>query len=87
MANSRVARFVMEVAPPQVISVMRNRTSKMLDTIAEEEKDGSGTETRLLSSKSYSSPSSSAAAAAVTSSSSSSYILKEVQRSFSICGH
>lgn len=33
MANSRIARFVTEVAPPQIVSVMRNRTSKILDTI------------------------------------------------------
>lgn len=38
-ANSRIARFVMEVAPPQFVSVMRHRTAKMLDTITEEEKD------------------------------------------------
>ncbi|KAM7505822.1 hypothetical protein LguiB_004726 [Lonicera macranthoides] len=37
MANSRIARFVTEVAPPQVVSLMRCRASKMLDTINEEE--------------------------------------------------
>ncbi|MBA0595048.1 hypothetical protein Gorai_011927 [Gossypium raimondii] len=41
MANSRIPRFVMEVAPPQFITVMRHRTRKMLDTISEEDKDGS----------------------------------------------
>ncbi|XP_030553334.1 uncharacterized protein LOC115757293 [Rhodamnia argentea] len=39
MANSRIARFVMEAAPPQFVSVMRHRTSQMLDTISEEERD------------------------------------------------
>ncbi|KAJ0082170.1 hypothetical protein Patl1_11121 [Pistacia atlantica] len=39
MANSRIARFVMEVAPPQFVSVMRHRTVKMLDTITEEDRD------------------------------------------------
>lgn len=82
MANSRMARFVTEVAPPQFVSVMRNRASKMLDTIAEEERDGSVKETWPLSSKSHSLSSS----AAASSSSSSDYFLKEVQRSFSICG-
>ncbi|KAK4386463.1 hypothetical protein Sango_2516900 [Sesamum angolense] len=42
MANARIARFITEVAPPQFVSVMRHRTSKMLDTIHEEEKE-SGT--------------------------------------------
>ena len=41
MATSRIARFAMEVAPPQFITVMRHRTRKMLDTITEEERDGS----------------------------------------------
>nr|DAD37396.1 TPA_asm: hypothetical protein HUJ06_008037 [Nelumbo nucifera] len=81
MANSRVARFVTEVAPPQFVCVMRQRTQKVLDTIAEEERDAGGTnETQPLSSKSYSSPVS-------ASSSSSNYFLTEVQRSFSICSH
>ncbi|KAK2989973.1 hypothetical protein RJ640_004136 [Escallonia rubra] len=38
MANSRVARFITEVAPPQFVSVMRYRATKMLDTINEEER-------------------------------------------------
>ncbi|GMI91668.1 hypothetical protein HRI_002836100 [Hibiscus trionum] len=41
MANSRVPRFFMEVAPPQFITVMRHRTRKMMDTINEEDRDGS----------------------------------------------
>ncbi|KAK8692485.1 hypothetical protein V6N13_075944 [Hibiscus sabdariffa] len=40
MANSRIPRFVMEVAPPQFITVMRHRTRKMMDTITEEDRDG-----------------------------------------------
>ncbi|EEF36386.1 hypothetical protein RCOM_0596970 [Ricinus communis] len=39
MASSRIAKFITEVAPPQYISVMRHRASKMLDTINEEERD------------------------------------------------
>ncbi|KAK3432754.1 uncharacterized protein LOC104440768 [Eucalyptus grandis] len=39
MANSRIARFVMEAAPPQFVSVMRHRSSQMLDTIKEEERE------------------------------------------------
>lgn len=37
MANVRVARFITEVAPPKLVSVMRRRGSKMLDTIHEED--------------------------------------------------
>ncbi|KAL3615201.1 hypothetical protein CASFOL_040862 [Castilleja foliolosa] len=43
MANARLARFITEVAPPQFISVMRQRTSKMLDTIHEEERESGAT--------------------------------------------
>ncbi|KAH6826251.1 galactosyltransferase family protein [Perilla frutescens var. hirtella] len=39
MANARLARFISEVAPPQFVSIMRNRASKMLDTIHEEERE------------------------------------------------
>ncbi|KAK7851805.1 hypothetical protein CFP56_041009 [Quercus suber] len=39
MANSRLARFVTEVAPPQYISVIRQKARKMLDTINEEDRD------------------------------------------------
>ncbi|KEH15306.1 galactosyltransferase family protein [Medicago truncatula] len=39
MTSSRVARFFMEVAPPQYVSVMRHRTSKMMETIAEEDRE------------------------------------------------
>ncbi|KAK8641976.1 hypothetical protein V6N13_011342 [Hibiscus sabdariffa] len=43
MANSRIPRFAMEVAPPQFITVMRHRTRKMMDTINEEDRDGTTT--------------------------------------------
>ncbi|CAI9292917.1 unnamed protein product [Lactuca saligna] len=39
MASSRMARFVSEVAPPQFVSLMRRRTTKMLDTISEDERE------------------------------------------------
>ncbi|CAN0911418.1 hypothetical protein LINGRAPRIM_LOCUS1194 [Linum grandiflorum] len=38
MANARIAKFVTEVAPPQYIKVMRNRATKMLDTIKEDDR-------------------------------------------------
>lgn len=94
MANARITRFVMEVAPPQFISVMRHRTAKMLDTISEEEKDVSGSGSDCLSSKSFSSASASSCSMASASSPSASavaasdskYFLRgvQVQRSFSI---
>ncbi|PHT42283.1 hypothetical protein CQW23_16308 [Capsicum baccatum] len=59
MANARIARFVTEVAPPQFVNVMRNRASKMLETIKEEEREASMNES--LSLKSYSPPSSTSA--------------------------
>ncbi|KAK6783614.1 hypothetical protein RDI58_017068 [Solanum bulbocastanum] len=66
MANARIARFVTEVAPPQFVNVMRNRASKMLETIKEEEREASTSES--LSLKSYS-PSSSSAYSASSSNS------------------
>ncbi|CDP17467.1 unnamed protein product [Coffea canephora] len=41
MANFRIARFVTEAAPPQFVQVMRQRATKMLDTIKEDEKEAS----------------------------------------------
>ncbi|OIW00643.1 hypothetical protein TanjilG_09124 [Lupinus angustifolius] len=95
MANSRIARLFMEVAPPQYISVMRQRTSKMLDTINEEEKEINSHDS-IISSKSSSpslSSSSALASASVSSTASASatiiaapnskYFLKEVHRSLS----
>ncbi|KAI4300028.1 hypothetical protein L6164_033447 [Bauhinia variegata] len=39
MANSRIARFFVEAAPPQYVTVMRQRTRKMLDTIREDDRE------------------------------------------------
>uniref|UniRef100_A0A3Q7HZL0 Uncharacterized protein n=1 Tax=Solanum lycopersicum TaxID=4081 RepID=A0A3Q7HZL0_SOLLC len=78
MANARIARFVTEVAPPQFVNVMRNRASKMLETIKEEEREASTSES--LSLKNYSTSSSSAYSASSSNAKSSKYFLKEVQR-------
>ncbi|KAK8608201.1 hypothetical protein V6N13_023631 [Hibiscus sabdariffa] len=43
MANSRIHRFISEVAPPRFATVMRQRTWIMLETICEEDRDGSYT--------------------------------------------
>ncbi|KAI3466842.1 hypothetical protein Pfo_023505 [Paulownia fortunei] len=88
MANARVARFITEVAPPQFISVMRHRTSKMLDTIHEEEKEaGTGTGTsdsRSLSSYTMLPPSSHTASTSSRNTTKTKHLLKEVQRSLSV---
>ncbi|CAK9321225.1 unnamed protein product [Citrullus colocynthis] len=63
MANSRIARFITEVAPPQIISVMRRRTSKVLDTISEEEKECSKNEYTAASPRSLTSSNTPAAMA------------------------
>ncbi|KAH0652384.1 hypothetical protein KY289_030062 [Solanum tuberosum] len=84
MANARIARFVTEVAPPQFVNVMRNRASKMLETIKEEEREASTSES--LSLKCYSPSSSSAYSASSSNVKCSKYFLKEVQRSFSVFG-
>ncbi|KAL4332433.1 hypothetical protein GQ457_07G030370 [Hibiscus cannabinus] len=55
MANSRIPRFVMEVAPPQFITVTRHRTRKMMDTINEEDRDGTGYNDSLSAASSNSS--------------------------------
>ncbi|MBA0839573.1 hypothetical protein Goarm_005283 [Gossypium armourianum] len=76
MASSRLPRLFMEVAPPQFVTVMRHRTRKMLDTINEEDRDGSNDD-NSLSPTSKSSPTAipvsatmvAAAAAAASSSS------------------
>ncbi|KAK8664546.1 hypothetical protein V6N13_084330 [Hibiscus sabdariffa] len=64
MANSRIHRFITEVAPPQFVAVMRRRTRTMLDTISEEDRDGSYSTDTLK-------PAATAAAGSATSSSSS----------------
>ncbi|KAG9439765.1 hypothetical protein H6P81_019930 [Aristolochia fimbriata] len=60
MAASFLSRFVSEAAPPQVISVMRRRVSKILDTIVEEDR----TEVSELAASSKNSATAAAAAAA-----------------------
>ncbi|OVA19198.1 hypothetical protein BVC80_8345g1 [Macleaya cordata] len=67
-SSSRVARFVMEVAPPQFVCVMRQRTSTMLDTIAEEDHRDSTVfnETLAFSSSKLSSSFSSSSSATAT---------------------
>ncbi|GAB4829380.1 hypothetical protein Ancab_019051 [Ancistrocladus abbreviatus] len=39
MATSRIARFATEVAPQQIVSIMRRRAPKMLDTIHEDDRE------------------------------------------------
>ncbi|KDP38006.1 hypothetical protein JCGZ_04649 [Jatropha curcas] len=87
MANSRIAKFFIEVAPPQYISVMRHRASKMLDTINEEERDVSPSNSIASAPRSPISTAAAAnaiAATAATTAANSKYFPKGVQRSFSI---
>lgn len=89
MANARLARFITEVAPPQIVSVMRHRTAKVLDTITEEEREYAGPNDSLISSPKGSSSSASsspsspsfASAAARTDAK---YFLKGVHRSLAM---
>ncbi|KAG1368395.1 hypothetical protein COCNU_14G008630 [Cocos nucifera] len=39
MAKSQAYRFATEVAPPQMVSVVRRKVSRILDTIKEEERE------------------------------------------------
>ncbi|PWA91756.1 hypothetical protein CTI12_AA087130 [Artemisia annua] len=48
MANSRISRFVSEVAPQQYISVTRQRKTKTLETITEDEKEASMNESGAM---------------------------------------
>ncbi|OIS96718.1 hypothetical protein A4A49_39256 [Nicotiana attenuata] len=84
MANARIARFVTEVAPPQFVNVMRQRASKMLDTIKEEEREAGTSES--LSLKSSLPSSTSVYSASASNAKNSKYFLKEVQRSLSVFG-
>ncbi|KAK7319109.1 hypothetical protein RJT34_03822 [Clitoria ternatea] len=84
MANSRIARFFMEVAPPQYVTVMRQRTSKMLDTIAEDEREVSTNDSVISPPKSSSVAATSSAASATIANANQRYFLKEVHRSLSI---
>ncbi|CAK8578352.1 unnamed protein product [Lathyrus sativus] len=84
MANSRIARFFMEVAPPQYVSVMRRRTSKMMETITEEDREISLNDSVI----SVSSPSASASASSSTNATvNTSFFLKEVHRKLSSLNH
>lgn len=74
MANARIARFVSEAAPSQFVNVMRNRASKMLETIKEDDKEASN-ETSSISPKSSS------------SSMKSKYFVEKVQMSFPLFGN
>ena len=97
MANSRLARFVTEVAPPQFVSVMRHRTPKVLDTINEDERENAHTPNDSLTSSSsngfaHSSSSSSLSsppslASASSARAESKYFLRKVRRSLSLFGH
>ncbi|KAG9149732.1 hypothetical protein Leryth_012439 [Lithospermum erythrorhizon] len=83
MGSARIARFVSEVAPPQFVQVIRQRTSKMLDTIKEDEREA------FYSNYDHLSNSSTISFTLITSSSSSSstslltskYFLQDVQKS------
>lgn len=72
MSNARIARFVSEAAPPQFVNVMRNRASKMLETIKEDDREAN--ETLSISPKSSS------------SSMKSKYFVKKVEMSFPLFG-
>ncbi|XP_021650532.2 uncharacterized protein LOC110642709 [Hevea brasiliensis] len=85
MANSRIAKFIIEVAPPQYVTVIRHRASKMLDTINEEERDVSPSNSIAASPRtptSSATTSAATAAAAATAASNSKYFPKGVQRSY-----
>ncbi|KVH89399.1 hypothetical protein Ccrd_008609 [Cynara cardunculus var. scolymus] len=84
MASSRIGRFVSEVAPPQFVSLMRHRTTKMLDTISEDEREVSLIEreakTTALSSSRSSAPPPSHQATSGTSM----HFFERTQRKFSV---
>ncbi|KAH7848151.1 hypothetical protein Vadar_034415 [Vaccinium darrowii] len=81
MANARIARFFTEVAPPQLVSVMRHRASKVLDTINEDERKISSDDSLSSSTKSSSSSSCSTPTSASSSNGNKSKcFIKVVQR-------
>lgn len=88
MANGRIARFMTEVAPPQLISVMRQRTSKVLDTIHEEERESDSC-AKKTSSSSLHNNNNTAAAASVSSitTNKTKHLLKEARISLSLFLH
>ncbi|KAJ6416813.1 hypothetical protein OIU84_002651 [Salix udensis] len=82
MANSRIAKFITEAAPPQYISVMRHRTSKMLDTISEEDRDAAASDPFPMSPASSSTIVTTSAAPVPAKNST--FFLKRIQKSFSL---
>ncbi|KAL0407511.1 UNVERIFIED_CONTAM: hypothetical protein Slati_4065000 [Sesamum latifolium] len=84
MANARIARFITEVAPPQFVSVMRHRTSKMLDTIHEEEKEAGINDSISLSQYTKLPSSSHSASISSLNTIKTTQLLKKVQRSLSV---
>ncbi|XP_004293639.1 PREDICTED: uncharacterized protein LOC101299454 [Fragaria vesca subsp. vesca] len=89
MANARLARFITEVAPPQIVSVMRHRTAKVLDTITEEEREYTSPNDSLISSPKGSSSSASSSPSALSFASAAArtdakYFLKGVHRSLAM---
>nr|GFC39967.1 hypothetical protein [Tanacetum cinerariifolium] len=72
-----MARFVSEVAPPQFVSLMRRRRTKMLDTISEDEREFSIND--QSSSLAYSAPSHQAT---TSSANSVQYFKQAAQRKF-----
>ncbi|AES99193.1 hypothetical protein MtrunA17_Chr5g0434291 [Medicago truncatula] len=85
MASSRIARFFMEVAPPQYVSVMRQRASNMMETITEEDREISSHDNLISLPKSSSviSASSSACASSTNARVNTRYFLNEVHRTLS----
>jgi len=79
----------MEVAPPQYVSVMRHRTSKMMETITEEDMEISSNDSVIPPPKSSSTSSLAASACASSTNAvvNSRYFLKEVHRTLSSLNH
>jgi hypothetical protein len=87
MANSRIARFFMEVAPPQYVNVMRHRTKKMMETISEEDREISLNDSVISPPKISSSTSLAACASSTNTTVNTRYFLKEVHRTLSSLNH
>ncbi|KAK2380784.1 galactosyltransferase family protein [Trifolium repens] len=87
MANSRIARFFMEVAPPQYVNVMRHRTKKMMETISEEEREISSNDSVISTPKSSSTTSLAACSSSTNATVNTRYFLKEVHRTLSSLNH
>ncbi|CAN0911419.1 hypothetical protein LINGRAPRIM_LOCUS1193 [Linum grandiflorum] len=80
MANARIAKFVTEVAPPQYIKVMRNRATKMLDTIKEDDRSDHIVAAQTSTSISTNTSSCSPAVAVASKSKSSAYFLAGIHQ-------